>query len=331
MPTGVTVAKTLYPRGSHETPSGAPQEPDSLASKLCSASKEELVSLIERLATDSEEHAARIRYLTDPETAVKALHTRISAIRKGKRFASYGEVREVANEIAMIALDLRADVLPVDAWSGTDLANKLFCLDEVIFERADGSSGLIGAELRAACILWLDAAAAARAIDGTSATDWPEILYELYTGNDYGIREPLLEEAQRLLREDELRSLASRFERETCAMLEDVKKGDSEFHRVFSPATAMGLIARALRDPTLYERSVRIYSPYPNELQAMEIARHYLEFGNAADALRWLLNPGREDVECERLDLLDRAYDLLGHFEPPGITCRHMPCPSPRA
>jgi hypothetical protein len=109
-----------------------------------------------------------------------------------------------------------------------------------------------------------------------------------------------------------LRALAARFERETHEALERAESGKHELHRVFTPATAMGLIARALRDPVLHERSIRIYSPNPNDLQALDIAGHYLECGDAPGALRWLQGPSRDSVEYQRLELLDRAYGLMG-------------------
>lgn len=57
-----------------------------LGSRLAAATKEELVALVKRLASGSEELAARIDYVTDPTAAGKALQRRIGAIRAGKRF-----------------------------------------------------------------------------------------------------------------------------------------------------------------------------------------------------------------------------------------------------
>jgi hypothetical protein len=242
------------------------------------------------------------------------LQRRISSIRNGKRFVSYAAVRELAAEIGVIAADIRADILPTDPARARTLAEKLFSLDEVIFNRADDSGGSIGCELRDACVLWLDAAAATRANDSGAATDWTVILYDLYQNNDYGVREPLLEEAHLLLREDELRALAARFERDAQDSLERAKSGKQKFHLMFTPSTAMGLVARALRDPALHERSIRIHSAEPNELQMLDIASHYLECGDAPGALRWLQGPWRDSIEYRRLDLLDRAYGLTGEM-----------------
>jgi len=59
-------------------------------------------------------------------------------------------------------------------------------------------------------------------------TDWPAVLYKLYQANDYGVREPLLEQADRLLREQELRALAARFEDDARRAMEDAKTGHTK-------------------------------------------------------------------------------------------------------
>jgi hypothetical protein len=284
---------------------------EKLRPRLAAATKEELVALTERLASDSEALAARIDYLTDPSAAAQSVQQRISTIRRGKRYVPYSDVPQLAAEIATIAADIRTDVLPRDAEKAVAIAGKLFCLDQVIFERADDSGGSIGYELRAACVLWLDAAAAVRATNPAEA-DWPTILYELYQANDHGVREPLLEQAHRLLREEELRALARRFEDEARRLMDAQKSGEVERYQVFRSSTAMGLVARALRDPRLYEQSILVHSPEPNGLQANDIAEHYLVCGDAAGALRWLDVPRGESAQFPRLDLMDRAYGLLG-------------------
>ncbi len=283
-----------------------------LRSRVAAATKEELVALVVRLATSSEETAARIDYLTDRSALPKALQRRINLIRGGKRFIAYGDTGQIAAQIGTIAEDIATNLLARDPEKAAALAEQLFCLDQVIFDRADDSDGCIGDELRAACVLWLDSAAAVRARNPGRSTDWPGILYEFYQANDYGVREPLLEHADRLLREDELRGLATRFEDDARRTINAQKSGQVEGYRVFGSSAAMGLVARALRDPRLYEESILVHSPDPNDLQANDIADVYLAYGDGAGALRWLGFPGAENTQFERLDLLDRAYELLG-------------------
>lgn len=291
----------------------SPTDPavERLRPRLAAATKEELVALVERLASSSDELTAWIDYVTDPSAAAKALQRRISAIRGGKRFIACGETRQVGAELDTIAADIRADVLPRDPGKAAALAERLFCLDQVIFDRADDSDGRIADELRAACVLWLDAAAAVRATSTDRATDWPAVLYEFYQANDYGVREPLLEQAHRLLREGELRALAARFQVDARGAVEAASVGKLKRHHVFGPSSAMGLVARALRDPKLYEQSILVHSPEPNGLQANDIAEQYLACGDGAGALRWLGDLCGENAQARRLDLLDRAYELL--------------------
>lgn len=302
------------PRDIEPGPESPPVDPiaEWLRPRLAAASKEELVALIERLANSSEELAARIDYVTDPNTAARTLQRRITAIRGGKRYISYGDGPTFAAELATIGGDIRADILPRDPEKAAALAEKLFCLDQVIFERADDSDGCIGDELRAACVLWLDAAKAVRVVHPDRATDWAAVLCEFYQANDYGVREPLLEQAQRLLREEELRALARRFEDDARRKDDAEKAGTVERHRIFGPSSAMGLLACALRDPKLYEQSILVHSPEPNGLQVNDIAERYLVCGDGAGALRWLGSSCGEPTKVERLDLLDRAYELLG-------------------
>ena len=85
-----------------------------LRKRLELASKEKLIGVIVRLAADSEENAARIEYLTDSSGTVKILQRRISSIRNGKRFVSRADSRDLAAQIATIAADIRADLLPTD-------------------------------------------------------------------------------------------------------------------------------------------------------------------------------------------------------------------------
>jgi hypothetical protein len=83
--------------------------------------------------------------------------------------------------------------------------------------------------------------------------------------------------------------------------------------RGFQSASALALIAEALRDPILYERSIRLHSPQPNDLQASKIATHYLQYGDAPGALRWLQSAWEPRLELRRDELLVRAYEMLGN------------------
>jgi hypothetical protein len=73
-----------------------------LRARLQAYTKEQLVALVERVTSDSPELAARIDYLTDHATAVKSLQRHIAGLRNGRRFVSYRESGEVAEQIASL-------------------------------------------------------------------------------------------------------------------------------------------------------------------------------------------------------------------------------------
>ena len=73
------------PSSDNPTSASASPVPDSMRSKLRTASKDELITLIERLIADSEELSARLEYLTDQDAAAKALQARIRSIRSSNR------------------------------------------------------------------------------------------------------------------------------------------------------------------------------------------------------------------------------------------------------
>lgn len=311
--TAMSPRKSQLPDIGRETATSATKPGlNALPPRLMTYNRRQLVGLLERLAGESEDVAARIAYLSDPRAIDQSLQQRIGVLRDSSRFIAHGAVRRAAAEIARIAADIRADVLPRDPSKAATFAMQLFCLDLGIFERSDDSDNRIADELRAACVLWLEAAAAVRAAHPDSGTNWTAVLYQFYRFNDYGVRHPLLEQAHRLLHEHELRALAASLEEAARRTVEAQKTGNAERYQVFRVCAALGLVARALRDAKLYERSILIYTPRPSDLQANDIAELYLACGDGAGALRWLNVSRKTDTHCEHLDLLDRAYELLG-------------------
>lgn len=60
--------------------------------------------------------------------------------------------------------------------------------DEVLFNRVDDSSGVIGDAMRAGCLLWLRAASRCESPAGA----WPDRIGALVAADQYGARETLL-------------------------------------------------------------------------------------------------------------------------------------------
>ncbi|MFO0449345.1 MAG: DUF6880 family protein [Pseudomonadota bacterium] len=293
-------------------------DPDSLAAQaelraeLARLDRAALLALLDRLATESSAVAERLRYLADPAHAKTDLAARIRRLRASKRFVPYRESGALAREVETLVEDLERDLLPRAPEDALALAEKLLALDGALIERCDDSGGAVGSVLRDAARLWVSAAAAVRALEPPPTSDWVVRLRSLYADDGYGVREPLLAEARRLLSETELRTLASAFELDARRALARAGEPGESAVGHYGPCSAIGLIAETLNDPLLYERSIRLYSPQPNELQAARIAQRYAAAGDAAGARRWLAGPWPIAREAERLRLLDAVHALEG-------------------
>ncbi len=281
---------------------------DELRAKLAKIERGVLVDFLVRLAEHDEAPGERVALLAqrdEPLAVAASLEQRLKRFRNGRSFISYAKSGEFARELDAWLDDVEHFLLapaPDKAWK---LIDRFIRSDAKIFERSDDSTGSIGDCFRQACGLWHRAAAALPADPA-----WVERVHELHAGNDYGARDAILDEAATLLPEFELRRLARIYEQEARS-----GPDEHERYRSIHAAAAMGQVARALGDAALYERAIRIGSPQPNHLQAADIAEQYLRFGPVERAIEWLTRP--EDVEAghERLELLARAHEQLGHRE----------------
>jgi hypothetical protein len=279
--------------------------------KLAKTEPNALAAFLVRLAEEDPALRARIETLAqqkEPAPLAGSLERRLKRFRSGRAFISYHESSDFACELGAWLDDVEALILPADPETAWKLADAFIRLDEDVLDRADDSNGSIGAVFVRACGTWLRAAAALPA-----DRDWVEQLHALQSEKDYGTRDALLDQAATLLSEPELRRLAKCYEEEARSAARD---GEDEDWRGLSASTAMGQIARALKDAALYERSVRIRSPRPNELQAADIAQQYVEFGPVERAVKWLTrfgDTGLDETVLERLDLLAQAYEKIGN------------------
>lgn len=276
--------------------------------------------------------------------SVAALRRRISGLRRAKRFVRYGESSELARDLQEVVATIEREVLSDDAAAALTLVESFLRTDDITLNRVDDSSGSVGAVYVAAARLWLRAAAAV-GLPG----DRTERLLELAEQDGYGVREPLLREANLLLSEHELRRLAAHFEEAAQRAVAESSEGAPAspaaaggsfrsarpFNRELLGATSsLSLVAEALRDPALYERSCSIGGPL-NDLQLAAVARRYMAYGrphDAIDRLRRIPESSRGDrwrllAECYEAtgqdDLrLDCLWRLLEHDMSPAILDR---------
>jgi len=226
------------------------------------------------------------------------LARQIAALRRSRKFVGYRESFTLARELRELLTTLRERILPDLPARAFELADAFIRADSRVFERLDDSAGIVGDAFRDACLLWLDAAAQSRKDE-----DWVERIHALTADNDYGVRDPLLPHAARLLSEHELRRLARRYE-------EEGKRSGSR-EAANGSWINLGEVARALRDPSLLERAGLARGYALSDRHQLEIARHCVEWGQIDEALTRLESIA--DGDYSRDCLLFDCYEKKGN------------------
>ena len=252
----------------------------------------------------------RMQLSNKPDRLAATFQKSLNGWRRQSRFLDYRASQEWGAELDAWLSQLERELLPRDPLAVVTLAESFIESDVIFFERADDSSGCIGDAMRAACRLWLQAAARCEA-----PTDmWPSRLLRLFAADQYGAREPLLAYADLLLPEPQLRDMAAGIERGLDSSPTPSDPDARPAHGVRSSLTALTLLSRALRDPDVHVRATLRRSPRPNSMQKQDFVLQYLEVGRPDDALPWL-----EDVsdwhEYTRLRLLAEVLKRLGETE----------------
>ncbi len=252
----------------------------------------------------------RLQLADRPSRLAASFRKSLNAWRRSTRFVPYAEAGAFGRELEQWLAQIGRELLPKDPAAALELAEAFIQSDGSFFERADDSGGAIGSALRAGCLLWLKAAARCEA----PPDQWPDRLLRLAKDDGYGAREELLLHANLLLDEAAMRQLVARFEDELRFVLA-AAQARHDSHRpveVFTVSAPLTLLSRALRDPDVQVRAVRMYSPEPNPLQKAGFARAYLDCDRPEDALTWLHGSWgphegeRQGLLAESLERLDR-------------------------
>ncbi|MEL4889316.1 hypothetical protein N6P31_20145 [Pectobacterium betavasculorum] len=239
----------------------------------------------------------------------KSLKQRITSIARGKRFIDYHQSHDFAMELEVLVGDIAflVDDAPQKAFA---LIDSLMSTHSRVYERADDSDGAIGESYAAALSVWVNAASQWRAQSGKTR-NWTDEIKKRHNENDYAVWDGLIAQSGMLLTESELSQLAQDFESEYTAALVAAPQNEYNFRAAHATLGISG-VARALKDVTLFERSILLPSPQPNELQKLHIVEFCLSIDEAQSALKWLSEPFQGHAEDKRLALLDKAYVQLG-------------------
>ncbi|TNF95950.1 MAG: hypothetical protein EP297_11210 [Gammaproteobacteria bacterium] len=247
----------------------------------------------------------------DPSALTKVINKRIQSIKRGRRFIDYHASFSFARDLETIISDIERGLLDSSPKHAFELTDKFLATAENVINRVDDSAGVVGDVYRTAVLQWLLAAKSW----GNEATDWVDSVYKLCQDTDDGVLDPLLPHSNILLTEEQLKQLAWRYESETRKAMKGKGDNNKTNWEAIKGSVALGSVAEALQDPALYERSVLIHRPQPNDMQKQDIIKMYLKFNRTEDALRWLNTSWEKHFERDRQRLLEAAYEQNGDKE----------------
>lgn len=287
---------------------------DTLKEKLADIDADTLRNFIFDLYLRYPELSDKIEALTlanDPVALSRVLRKRIASLKRRQRFIDYRASFDFARELEATLADIESGLLERSPEHAFDLVDRFLATAESVLNRVDDSGGAVAEVYRQAVLLWLTAAKGWR----DANFDWLERIYQLYQQNDYGVLDPLLPNANLLLTPDQLKQLAWRYENALRRALKSPEQEDKLNLAALHSGVALGQIADALRDPALYERSVLMHSPQPNNLQMKSICEKYLQYEQPEMAMQYLNQAWESRFEHDRLELLDKVCEQTGDRE----------------
>ena len=284
---------------------------DSLDSFIRQLDAQTLTSVLIELAAD---HAAvhqrlvRLQLSNQPKALATVFRKKLAAWKRLTKYVDYSQVGAFGRELQAWLEQVETELMPRDPPEALALAEAFIQGDEVFFNRADDSSGVVGDAIRAACVLWLKAASRCE----SPASAWPDRIATLVAADQYGTREELLRRSDLLLSEEALRGLVSAYEAQLDDALEHPTAARARVNWPASRAsTALSLLSEALRDPDVLVRAMLRHSPSPNPMQKSTLAEAFLKCGRPEGALAWLEGSWAH-LESTRRDLLAQALGALG-------------------
>jgi len=275
---------------------------DGKRQRLIRLGSEKLADALLDLAERSDEaHNLVERLVSLPKKNIRRFKSRLRALKKKRKFIDWRGASGFARGLEDILEDLRAGV--EDPHTGVELVIEFFKCDCAAFGRADDSNGMIGDVFsRTARDLFSEYA------ERCPDKEWIiEQLIDLYRKDDYGVRDALIDAANEFLPEESLRALAER-------LWQLAEKEPRDSHEKQHWLLAVESLARQLKDAPLFEKARCAGWPELTTPAFLDIARVYLEAGDAETALSWTKRVPEEEMfrAYERDNLLMEIYEKRG-------------------
>lgn len=240
------------------------------------------------------------RLISTPTENIKRFKAKLAAIKRSRRFISWGESGGFARELEALLEDMKAGV--EDPRMGAELVVAFYETDSGVLGNCDDSSGNVGDVFRFdAKELFVDYAS--RCADKKWLAD---LVFKLNRKDNYGLRDTLIHCASEYLQESDVRALIARIQKSA-----DKERGEYEKRHWL---LLIESLARQIKDAPLFEKT-RIASWGTISTAALyDIAKVYMESGDARTALSWLEKIDSNDryKDDDRDRLLLKIYGCLG-------------------
>jgi len=271
---------------------------DNLKNQLMNLGIEKLADALVDLSNRSDQALELVeRLLAKPEENLQRIKSKLSGIKRRRRFIERWRSREYAQELKDFLADIRAVV--EDPKTGLELVTAFFKSDNKILEACDDSDGYMGEVFQFEAIELF--VYYAKNIKDESLLS--NLVFELYQKDDYGVRDVLVNQASKFLSEETLRSLAQRF-------WESYKASKPDEYHASHFLFAVESLARQLKDASLFEKAALKYWSKSSPKACLNIAEVYFEAGNPEKALQWVMKipPEEKFLDYKRNALLLNIY-----------------------
>lgn len=230
--------------------------------------------------------------------AVRRFKAHVAAAKSRTQFLYGYGTASFARELCIALSDLHD--AGIEPRRGVELVAEFFRSDKTLFNRCDDSDGNLGQVFKFdARDLFVHYASAC------DDKEWiANLILQLQSDDDYGVRDCLFDVASLFLPEAVMRDLVEQ--------LWTLARGQRTGYRQRGWLYLIESLARQLHDPKLFEQASRATSREIYPTQCIDIARVYFESGDAPTALSWLSRVLNNDfVASERDELLLAVYRKL--------------------
>jgi len=236
------------------------------------------------------------RLISTPKENVRRYKQKLAGLKRRRRFISWRESADFANELAMLLGDLKSAV--EDPQTGIELIEAFYRADGAIFDKCDDSSGIIGDVFRfEANKLFISYASRCQDKEWVSA-----LVFDLISEDNYGVRDILVDHANEYLPEVAIRALIGKFQEAADKERDDFKKRHW-FNQVER-------LARQMKDAPLFEKTRLDSWGELNAAAFIDIARVYLESEDAQTALSRLKGVSAEEIGFRVNEYDDLLFDI---------------------